>query len=131
MTTVARLLRAALRLDRSSLQLTRGLRYAAGVGAPLLLGIAINHLIEGHALMDELSDWEPVPPSSLEMWVPADSPDARLRGLLDALPAVPEASGPCDRWWRSDDLAVRVFHGWTDRQPRPTGVMIWSRDGRI
>jgi uncharacterized membrane protein YccC len=50
MTTVAQLLRSAVRLDRSSLQLTRGLRYAAGVGAPLLVGIAINHLIEGVAV---------------------------------------------------------------------------------
>ena len=50
MTTVARLLRAAVRLDRSSLQLTRGLRYAAGVGAPLLVGVAVNRLIEGVAV---------------------------------------------------------------------------------
>jgi uncharacterized membrane protein YccC len=50
MTTVARLLRAAVRLDRSSLQLTRGLRYAAGVGAPLVLGVAVNRLIEGVAV---------------------------------------------------------------------------------
>ncbi len=50
MTTVARLLRAAVRLDRSSLQLTRGLRYAAGVGAPLLVGVAVNRLIEAVAV---------------------------------------------------------------------------------
>lgn len=50
MTTVARLLRAAVRLDRSSLQLRRGLRYAAGVGAPLVLGVAVNRLIEGVAV---------------------------------------------------------------------------------
>ena len=50
MTTVARLLRAAVRLDRSSLQLSRGLRYAAGVGAPLLIGVAVNHPIEGVAV---------------------------------------------------------------------------------
>jgi uncharacterized membrane protein YccC len=50
MTTVGQLLRSAVRLDRSSLQLTRGLRYAAGVGAPLLLGIAINRVIEGVAV---------------------------------------------------------------------------------
>ncbi|MFZ0385005.1 MAG: FUSC family protein [Solirubrobacteraceae bacterium] len=50
MTTVARLLRAAVRLDRSSLQVTRGLRYAVGVGAPLLVGIAVNRLIEGVAM---------------------------------------------------------------------------------
>jgi uncharacterized membrane protein YccC len=50
MTTVTRLLRAAVRLDRSNLQLTRGLRYAAGVGAPLLVGVAVNRLIEGVAI---------------------------------------------------------------------------------
>src|ERR1700729_3278744 len=50
MRTVARLLRAAVRLDRSSLQLSRGLRYAAGVGAPLLVGVAVSHLIEGVAV---------------------------------------------------------------------------------
>ncbi len=50
MTTVARLLRAAVRLDRSNLQLTRGLRYAAGVGAPLLVGVAVDRLIEGVAV---------------------------------------------------------------------------------
>jgi uncharacterized membrane protein YccC len=50
MTTVARLLRAAVRVDRSSLQLTRGLRYAAGVGAPLLVGVAVDRLIEGVAV---------------------------------------------------------------------------------
>jgi uncharacterized membrane protein YccC len=50
MTTVARLLRAAVRLDRTSLQFTRGLRYAAGVGAPLVLGVAVNRLIEGVAV---------------------------------------------------------------------------------
>jgi uncharacterized membrane protein YccC len=50
MTTVARLLGAAVRLDRSGLQLTRGLRYAVGVGAPLLVGVAVNRLIEGVAV---------------------------------------------------------------------------------
>ncbi|WP_238011559.1 hypothetical protein KZZ52_33590 [Dactylosporangium sp. AC04546] len=92
---------------------------------------SINHLIEGHALMDELHDWEPVPPSSLEAWVPNDVTNTHLRKLLETLPIVPEASGPCDRWWRSDHLAIRLFYGWTGRQPRSTGVMIWSRNGQI
>ena len=30
--------------------MSRGLRYAAGVGAPLLVGVAVNHLIEGVAV---------------------------------------------------------------------------------
>lgn len=92
---------------------------------------SINKLIEGHALMDELHDWEPVPQSSLEAWVPSDMTSPHLSTLLEGLPPVPEASGPCDRWWSSDDVAIRVFHGWTARQPRPTGVMVWSRDGQI
>ncbi|MDG4809562.1 hypothetical protein O7634_22670 [Micromonospora sp. WMMD1120] len=92
---------------------------------------SIAHLIEGHALLDELSDWEPVAPSSLEAWVPTDIPSGYLGELVAALPLVTEASGPFQRWWRSDELAVCLFRGWTGRRPRPTGVMIWSRNGRI
>lgn len=50
MATVNRLLRAAVRLDRSGLRLRRGLRYAVGVGTPLVLGVATNHVIEGVAV---------------------------------------------------------------------------------
>jgi hypothetical protein len=103
-------------------------RFGVSAGGPFLeVSPSIYHLIEGHALMDELFDWEPVPPVSLEAWVPRDATDEDLHSLLDALPAVPEASGPCDRWWRSDDLAIRLFQGWTDRSPRPRGAMVWSR----
>jgi len=107
-------------------------RFGVSAGGPFLeVCPSINHLIEGHALMDELHDWEPVPPTSLEAWVPGDMTNAHLGELLETLPPVSEASGPCDRWWRSDDLAIRVFDGWTDSRLRPTGVMLWSRDGRI
>jgi uncharacterized membrane protein YccC len=50
MTTVKRLLRAAVRLDQSGLQLRRGLRYAAAVGAPLVVGVAVDRMIEGVAV---------------------------------------------------------------------------------
>lgn len=85
-------------------------------GSFLEVSPSIHHLIEGHALMDELHDWEPLPLGARE-----------AAALGSNLAEVPEASGPCDRWWRSEDLAVRRFHRWTDDRPRPTGVMIWRR----
>jgi hypothetical protein len=107
-------------------------RFGVGAGGPFLEVLpSIYHLVEGHALMDDLFDWEPVPPTSLEAWVPEGVAHAHLHELFEALPAVPEASGPCDRWVRSDELAIRLFRGWTADNPRPTGVMMWSRDGRV
>jgi hypothetical protein len=107
-------------------------RFGVNAGGPFLeVSPSVYHLIEGHALMDELFGWEPMPLVSLEAWVPGEAANAHLRALVDALPAVQEASGPCDRWWRSDDLAIRVFREWTTVDPRPAGVMIWSRNGRL
>ncbi|BBH68082.1 hypothetical protein ACTI_47670 [Actinoplanes sp. OR16] len=107
-------------------------RFGVSAGGPFLeVSPSFSHLIEGHALMDELASWEPVPPSSLEAWTPDDSAGARLRELLAGLPPIAEASGPYDRWWRSEHLAIRLFHGWTHTEPRRTGIMIWSRTGRI
>jgi hypothetical protein len=105
-------------------------RFGVSAGGPFLEATpSIYHLVEGHALMDELFDWEPVPPISLDAWAPSGILTPRLRGLLDGLPPVAEASGLHDRWWRSDKLAIRVFDGWTAANPRPVGVMVWSRDG--
>ncbi|WP_125807859.1 hypothetical protein [Actinoplanes sp. ATCC 53533] len=107
-------------------------RFGVSAGGPFLEACpSLNHLIEGHALMDELADWEPVAPTSLEAWTPNGGVNEHLRELLAGLSPVIEASGPCDRWWRSELLAIRLFDGWTDARPRPTGVMIWSRSGRI
>ncbi|MFD0525461.1 hypothetical protein [Paractinoplanes durhamensis] len=103
-------------------------RVGVRAGGPFLeVWTSFDHLIESHALMDELAGWDPVTPSSLETWVPTRPDDDQLTELLAPLSPVPEASGPCDRWWRSDDLAVRQFHAWTDTRPRPIGTMIWSR----
>ena len=107
-------------------------RFGVSAGGPFLeVCPSLNHLIEGHALMDELADWEPVAPTSLKAWTPNDSANEHLNELLASLSPVAEASGPCERWWRSEHLAIRLFDGWTDVRPRPTGVMIWSRSGRI
>lgn len=90
-----------------------------------------QHMIEDHALVDEVADWEPVAAASLEDWTPVNAMSEQIRNLLTVLPPVAEASGPRVRWWRSEDIAVRRSHGWTDAQPRPIGIMIWSRTGRI
>jgi hypothetical protein len=69
---------------------------------------SIDQRIEKHALLVEVRDW----------WhrtytcstPPHVSPVADERPLP---PAVPEASGPADLWWRDDDTAVQAtLHRW-------------------
>jgi uncharacterized membrane protein YccC len=48
--TVSGLLDAAIEVDRTQLQAARGLRYALGVGGPLLAGVALGRPIEGVAV---------------------------------------------------------------------------------
>ena len=104
-------------------------RFGVSAGGPFLdVSPSINHLIDSHALMDEVADWEPVPASSLEPWVPYSDADARLQELTAGLVLVAEASGPCEQWWYSDERVVRVCRKWTDEQPRPTSVMVWIRN---
>ena len=89
---------------------------------------SVDHMIESHALMDEVADWSPVTGSALEAWVPRSIDEMRYDDT-GALVVVPEASGPCEQWLLSDTMAVRLFSGWTGGQPRQTGVMAWMRDG--
>jgi hypothetical protein len=96
-------------------------------GSFLQISPSIYHLVEAHALMDELADWNPVAGGALETWV-AGRLDELGASNDTALQPVPEASGPYDRWLRSDTLAIRLFGRWTDEQPRPTGIMAWTRD---
>ncbi|GAB2621987.1 hypothetical protein Aab01nite_76960 [Paractinoplanes abujensis] len=83
---------------------------------------SICHLIEGHALMDEVADWHPVGGSALETWA-----GGRLDAQAGDLSVVSEASGPYDCWLRSDDVVVRRFKLWTNRRDRPTRVMASTR----
>lgn len=57
------------------------------------------------------------------------SPARRLTDgvRMDYPPFRRPASGPYDGWWRSDELTIHLFHGWTAAVPRPTGVMMWRR----
>jgi hypothetical protein len=108
-------------------------RCGVSAGGPFLeVWPSFHHLIESHALTDELADWEPMASSSLEAWAPyAITDEEYLNELVAGLPFVPEASGPCSRWWRSEHMAVHLFDAWTATIPRSTGVMIWSRTGRL
>ncbi|WP_157740150.1 hypothetical protein [Micromonospora auratinigra] len=106
-------------------------RFGVRAGGPFLeVCPSVPHLIEGHALLDELADWVPVRPGAPEPWAATAIGGPELARLVDGLSPVPEASGPADRWWCSEERAVRVFRLWTDARPRPIGVMAWSRDGR-
>jgi hypothetical protein len=84
------------------------------------------HLIESHALVDMLADWEPGP-GGLEAWVGSnDNPEtfADINGLVP----VHEASGGHERWMLSEHLAVRIFDLWTDQLPRRQAVHVWYAD---
>ncbi|MEV6964400.1 hypothetical protein AB0M47_04725 [Hamadaea sp. NPDC051192] len=102
-------------------------RFGVTLGGGFLdVSPSLYHMIEAHALMDELADWYPLAESALEPWAASQDTEPDTDQTL-ALEPVPEASGPCDRWLRSDTLTVRVFDRWTDGRPRPTGVMAWTR----
>jgi len=104
-------------------------RFGIMLDGPFLeVSPSIDHMIESHALMDEVASWNPMAGSALEGWVP-NYVDEVLHNATDDLRIVPEASGPYERWLRSDTMTIRLFSGWTGSQPRPTGVMIWTQDG--
>src|SRR2546423_10456009 len=50
MIAVGRIVVGIVEFDRGQFQLVRGIRYAVGVGIPLLVGIATGHTIEGIAI---------------------------------------------------------------------------------
>ncbi|MEZ0114911.1 hypothetical protein ABH920_008946 [Catenulispora sp. EB89] len=98
-------------------------RVGAEDGSSDFLEIApsLPTLIESHALMDELAQWD------LCLW----NVDIDQLGDVGAeLVDVPEASGPTVRWRISPTLAVQEFQSWTHQQPRPWRAVAWTRGGR-
>lgn len=65
----------------------------------------------------------------LEDWVPSRTGEL-LHDQADGLHVVAEASGPYERWFRSDTTTVRLFRRWSSDHSRANDVMIWTRDGR-
>ncbi|MET3423819.1 hypothetical protein BJ973_003031 [Actinoplanes tereljensis] len=102
-------------------------RFGVTLGGSFLeVSPSIYHLIESHALMDETAAWEPVTGSALEPWT-ASCVDGRLLEQFGDLRLLPEASGPCERWLRSDAVTVRQIRRWTEDHPRPASVQVWTR----
>ncbi|MEW2354555.1 hypothetical protein [Spirillospora sp. NPDC029432] len=96
-------------------------------GGPFLeIAPSVPALIEGHAVMDLVSSWDPWPGGSLEPWVPSRA-GVGMAERIEGLVAVPEASGPTCAWLMSDHVAVHRFQGWVGRSPRPSAVQIWTR----
>lgn len=102
-------------------------RFGVTYGGPFLgVSPSICHMIESHALTDEMAAWEPVTGSALEPWA-AGCVDDRFLEQVGDLRLLPEASGPCERWLRSNTVTVRQFHRWSEDRPRPTSVQVWTR----
>lgn len=100
-------------------------RVGVSDGGPFIeVAPSIRHLIEGHAIMDMVAQWEPWP-GSLEPWVPSHA-GVSLADRFEGLTVAAEASGPYDTWLLSDHLAVRSFWSWTSRRPRTRAVQIWT-----
>ena len=97
------------------------------LGGPFLeVTSSVTHMIESHALTDEMTGWEPVAGSALEPWV-AGCGDGALLERAGELRLLPEASGPYERWLQPDTVTVRRFHRWAEEQPRPPAVQMWTR----
>ncbi|MFC7331087.1 hypothetical protein [Marinactinospora rubrisoli] len=86
---------------------------------------SVAHMIEGHALMDAVSSWDPWP-GALEAWAPTAAGVA-LADRVEGLGVVPEASGRHDRWLWSDHVAVHEFRSWSSLRPRVRAVQMWTR----
>jgi hypothetical protein len=81
---------------------------------------SMTHRIESHALMDEVSSWNP--------W-PIDAHGPAVAQQLEGLSEVTEASGPMLRWRKSDAVAVMEFAYVDLQDPRERQAYIWFRTG--
>ncbi|GLW56134.1 hypothetical protein [Kitasatospora phosalacinea] len=100
-----------------------GAENTAGDGVFQELEASMLHRIEAHALMDEVSAWNPWPSGGLGV--------ARFLGGLDGLDGldeVAEASGPARSWRMSATVAVEESAFLSRGGPRERRAQIWYRD---
>lgn len=95
-----------------------GAENIAGDGVFQEMEASMIHRIESHAIMDEVSAWDP--------W-PSGGRGLAVARQLDNLSEVAEASGPMLSWRMSDAVAVMEF-AWVSREfPRERQARIWFR----
>ncbi|MHA6765244.1 hypothetical protein [Streptacidiphilus sp. PAMC 29251] len=95
-----------------------GVENTAGEGVFQEMEASMIHRIESHAVMDEVSAWDP--------W-PIDGGGLAIARHLDNLSEVAEASGPMLSWRMSDAVAVMEFAYVSREFPRERQAWIWFR----
>ncbi|MER7583839.1 hypothetical protein [Kitasatospora sp. NPDC097691] len=95
-----------------------GAEDTAGDGVFQETEASMIHRIESHAVMDEVSEWDP--------W-PIDGYGLAIARQLDGLGEVTEASGPVLSWRMSDAVAVMEFAYVSTEFPRERQAWIWCR----
>ena len=96
-------------------------RIGVSDGGPFLeIAPSMGHLIESHAIMDEVASWDPHGGAAVDA--------AQIARWIDGLVEVPEASGPMGAWLLSDTVALHTFRRWTSQGPRLPGGWIWTLD---
>ncbi|MFJ9772334.1 hypothetical protein ACIRVF_13995 [Kitasatospora sp. NPDC101157] len=94
-----------------------GAENTVGDGVFQEMAASMLHRIESHAILDEVSAWDPWPIGH----------GLAIARHLDNLREVAEASGPVRRWRMSDAVAVMEFAYVSPTYPRGRQALIWSR----
>ncbi len=95
-------------------------------GGPFLeIAPSVYHLIESHAILDQVASWQPWHEHAAGSgWVAlVDHLAARLDGLTE----VAEASGPCARWLLGENVAIHDVLNYASDAPRARHVAVWAR----
>ncbi|MEU8003909.1 hypothetical protein AB0B66_22360 [Catellatospora sp. NPDC049111] len=95
-------------------------------GGPFLeIAPSVYHLIENHAVLDQVASWHPWhEPAAGSGWAALVD---HLAAQLDGLTEVAEASGPCSRWLLGENVAIRDAMSYTSDGPRTRCVRVWVR----
>ncbi|WP_203757140.1 hypothetical protein [Catellatospora bangladeshensis] len=94
-------------------------------GLFLEIATSVYHLIESHAVLDQVASWQP--------WHEYAAGSDRmalvdhLAAQLDGLTEVAEASGPCARWLLGENVAIHEVLSYSSDVPRTRQLAVWAR----